>query len=194
MFYLRRPGQANIQRVLASQADLPFSYPDVGVTRGDRQVTLRKGHHRARLGTGEATFSAALIALRAWAMYRLPWTEVHPAAPPLEPGTVFATVVRHLGFWSVNPCRIVYQEPASGELRMETFAIGTLPGHAERGEERFRVEWHPADDSVWFEILTFAEPGHWLARLGAPMVRRLQHRFGVEALGAMQAAVAAERG
>jgi uncharacterized protein (UPF0548 family) len=193
VFFLRRPGQATISRLLEAQADLPFSYADVGVTRGNHQPRLRQTRHRAELGTGEPTFSAAVAALRTWEMYRLPWTEVHPAGAAIHPGTVFATVVRHLGFWSVNPCRVVYHEETSDDVRAETFAIGTLPGHAERGEERFRIEWHRADDTVWFEILVFAEPRHWLARLGTPIVRWLQHRFGVEALRAMQAAVAANR-
>jgi uncharacterized protein (UPF0548 family) len=98
-------------------------------------------------------------------------------------------VVRHLGFWSVNPCRIVYVEETDGDMATFAFAIGTLPAHSERGEERFRVEWHRADDSVWFEILAYAGARHWLARLGSPFVGHLQRRFGRDALAAMQLAV-----
>ena len=65
-------------------------------------------------------------------------------------------------------------------------AIGTLPGHSELGEERFRVEWHRADDSVWFEILAYAGPRHWLARLGSPFTRHLQRRFGADSLDRRQ--------
>lgn len=180
--------------MLEAQAGLPYSYPEVGVTRGDHQPLMRRSHHRARLGSGEAVFAAAVAALRNWAMYRLPWTEVHPAGAPVRPGMVFATLVRHLGFWSVNPCRVVYAEERSGDVHVQAFAIGTLPDHAERGEERFQVEWHRSDDTVWFEILAFAEPRHWLARLGTPVVRWLQHRFGVQAVRAMHAAVAAGPG
>jgi uncharacterized protein (UPF0548 family) len=70
------------------------------------------------------------------------------------------------------------------------FAIGTLPVHAERGEERFTVEYHRADDTVRFEIHTFAGPAHRLVRLTYPLMRRVQRRFGREAVAAMQAAVA----
>lgn len=191
MFSLRRPADQDIDRLLARQAELPFSYPEVGVTRGDIPSRLRRTHHRVRLGSGEATFAAAVVALRGWAMYDLPWTEVCPAAAPVRAGTVFATVVRHLGFWSVNPCRVVYHQESDGEVRGEAFAIGTLPDHAERGEERFQVEWRRADDAVWFEILAYAEPRHWMARLGTPIVWGLQHRFGRGALRAVQASVAA---
>lgn len=191
MFFLRRPSDAAIARVLEAQRELPFSYAEVGVTRGDHEPTLRRNHHRVRLGTGEAAYEAAVAAMRRWVMYALPWTEVHPPEAPVQPGTVLATVVRHLGFWSVNPCRVVYHDVASAGDRAESFAIGTLPGHSERGEERFRVEWHRADGAVWFEILAYAEPRHWLARLGTPIVYRLQRRFGEEALRAMRSAVEA---
>ena len=189
MFALRRPSDAAIARLLAEQASRPLSYAAVGATRGDRAPTLPRNHHRTRLGAGECTYAAAVAAMHRWAMYDLPWTEVYPPAPPVAPGTVFAAVVRHLGFWSVNPCRVVYVESRDGDVATSTFAIGTLPGHAEQGEERFTVEWHRADDAVWFEILAHAGARHPLARLGWPIVRMLQRRFGVEAMGAMRGAI-----
>ena len=193
MFALRRPSDAAIARLLAGQAGLPLSYAAVGATRGDRAPTLPRNHHRARLGSGERAYAAAVAAMHAWTMYELPWTEVYPPAPPVAPGTVFATVVRHLGFWSVNPCRVVYAERHDGAVARTAFAIGTLPDHAELGEERFGVEWHRGDDAVWFEILAYAGARHPLARLGGPTVRLLQRRFGREALAAMQRAVGAAR-
>jgi uncharacterized protein (UPF0548 family) len=115
-------------------------------------------------------------------MYDLPWIRLYPDRPPVEPGRVFAAVARHLGFWSVNPCRVAYvEERETLERWTFAFAIGTLPGHSERGEERFQVEWTRADDSVRFEILAFADPAHRLARLAPWYVRRLQRRFAREA-------------
>ena len=59
------------------------------------------------------------------------------------------------------------------------FAYGTLPEHAESGEERFLIEWDRAGDGgVWYDILAFSRPRQFLARLGHPWVRRLQKRFG----------------
>jgi uncharacterized protein (UPF0548 family) len=194
VFSLRRPSNATIDRLLAEQARLPLSYDEVGSTRGDAPPRLPKNHHRVKLGSGAATFAAAKAALATWAMYDLPWTEVYPHSTPVRTGTVLATVIRHIGFWSVNPCRIVYLQETTGEVDSWSFALGTLPDHAERGEERFRVEWHRGDDAVWFEILAFAGPRHWMARLGAPFVYRLQKRFGREALRAVRAGVAARGG
>ena len=68
------------------------------------------------------------------------------------------------------------------------FAYGTLPDHAEKGEERFSVEWHHEDNSVWYDILAFSRPNHPLARLGLPLTRRLQRRFARDSKRAMVAA------
>ena len=74
-------------------------------------------------------------------------------------------------------------------MRRTGFAYGTLPAHAEIGEERFAVEWQLADDSVWYDLYAFSRPGHLLARLGYPIARRLQRRFARESKQAMLDAV-----
>jgi uncharacterized protein (UPF0548 family) len=94
---------------------------------------------------------------------------------------------RHFGLWSLNACRIVYViEEEASLLKRYGFAFGTLPAHVERGEERFTVEWHRADDSVWYEVFALAHP---LARVGPPFVRLVQRRFAAASLQAMAAAV-----
>ena len=75
-------------------------------------------------------------------------------------------------------------------LRGVGFAYGTLPEHGAIGEERFTVEWHAADDSVWFDLYAFSRPNKLVARLGYPFVRRLQRRFAQAAKRSMAAAVA----
>ena len=74
-------------------------------------------------------------------------------------------------------------------LRRFAFATGTLPEHAESGEERFQVEWHPVDDSVWYDILAFSRPNQLFARLAYPYVRRKQKQFARESKLLMKAAV-----
>ena len=68
-------------------------------------------------------------------------------------------------------------------------AYRTLPGHVESGEERFLAEWDRGDDGVWYDILAFSRPNHVLTRLGYPVVRRLQKRFGRDSAAAMLRAV-----
>ena len=75
----------------------------------------------------------------------------------------------HLRFFSLNACRIVYTIDSGGDedgvIKRYGFAYGTLAEHAERGEERFSVEWHAEDDSVWYDLFAFSWPNHRLARL-----------------------------
>lgn len=176
MFYLERPSAAAIQAVLAAQRALPFSYAESGRSRDGVPAGYPINHVRHRLGSGGALYDRAVLALRRWAVYDLPWTEVHPRGAPVEAGEVIVVLARHFGFWSLNPCRIVYvEERGAGADRSFSFALGTLPGHSEQGEERFRVE--RLGDEVWFEILAFAGPRHWLTWPGYPLLRRLQRTF-----------------
>ena len=108
---------------------------------------------------------------------------------PIAVGTTVAVLAHVWGLWIVNACRIVYVINDSGPIETFGFAYGTLPGHVERGEERFTVRWDHADDSVWYEILAFSRPNHWLTRLGYPYVRRLQKRFARDSQLAMLNAV-----
>ena len=96
---------------------------------------------------------------------------------------------RHFGVWSLNACRIVYViEEEASLLKRYGFAFGTLPSHVERGEERFTVEWHRAEDSVFYEVFAFVRPVHPLARVSPPFVQLVQRRFAAASLRAMAAA------
>jgi uncharacterized protein (UPF0548 family) len=98
-------------------------------------------------------------------------------------------VARICGVWWLNACRIVYVIDETGPVQRFGFAYGTLPDHAETGEERFMIEWDRADDSVWYDILAFSRPRHWLARLGYPFSRLVQRRFARRSAEAMQRAI-----
>ena len=62
--------------------------------------------------------------------------------------------------------------------------------HAESGEERFQVEWHQDDDSVWYDILAWSRPNQLLSRLAYPYVRRKQKQFARDSKQSMKNAVA----
>jgi uncharacterized protein (UPF0548 family) len=186
MFLLRRPSDALLNRILADQRAAPLSYRDPGRTRRGVVRSQNPNHHHAEMGIGREVFRRTVSAVRGWAMYDLPWTRVYPADAPVRPGATLHTVIHHLGFWSVNPCRVVYVEESPGRF---AFALGTLPLHSERGEERFLVEEDPATGRVRFEILGYAGPQHWMAWLGAPYVPHLQRVFGRAAIAAVRARV-----
>ena len=187
---LRKPPDARIGRFLDDQRSLSFSYPEVGVSREGAPPGYPLNHHRGRLGTGHETFARAVGALRGRKMYETGWTKLCWPEAPITGGTVVGVLGRHFGLWSLNACRIVYViEEEASLLKRYGFEFGTLPGHVELGEERFTVEWHRADDSVWYEVFAFARPAHPLARVGPPFVQLVQRRFAAASLQAMAAAV-----
>ena len=124
-------------------------------------------------------------------MFEIPWLELCSPQTPIEVGAMVAVVVSHLGFWSINPCRIVYTlDGATNDpdaIKKFGFAYGTLPAHAERGEERFTVEFNLANQSVWYDLFAFSRPSA-LARLAYPFTRHLQKRFAADSKSAMQRA------
>jgi uncharacterized protein (UPF0548 family) len=195
MFLLSQPSETDIRQFIASQQDLPFSYPQAGATRNQPGNLLSgpKGytvdHNRTKLGDGEQTYQRAVAALQGWKQFDLGWVSLVPSGKPLEVGTIVAVRAKTFGFWSLNAARIVYliNEDQNGSVRFG-FAYGTLPDHVERGEERFMVERH-ADDSVWYDILAFSRPKHPVVRLGFPVARLLQKRFVRDSLGVMRASV-----
>ena len=183
---LSRPDSEKIRRFLDEQRALACSYEEIGHTQHGART--HRGydvdHNRERLGEGAATFAAAREAIRGWKMFPAPWTAIEPHAA-IERDAVVGVLVRALGVWWLNAARIVY---VVDEPRRFGFAYGTLPGHAERGEERFTVEWL-ADDSVWYDLYAFSRPRLWAARIAAPVTRALQRRFARESRAAMAAAI-----
>jgi uncharacterized protein (UPF0548 family) len=183
---VRKPTPDVVRSFLTTQAGLAFTYPAVGGTAACPPLGYAVDYTRVRLGTGEPVFRAAKDALSRWEQFRVGWVEAGPDVPPIQVGTTVAVLARVLGLWWLNACRIVYVVDAE---RRFGFAYGTLPGHAESGEERFLVEWDRADDAVWYDILAFSRPRHPLARLGYPLTRRTQKRFARDSAAAMIAAV-----
>jgi uncharacterized protein (UPF0548 family) len=194
LFLPGEPSAERIEEFLNGQKETPFSYPEVGASR---EVASSVGgytvdHNRVWLGESEEVFVRAVEALRSWKMFELGWVRIYPLDAPIEVGTTVAVIGRHYGFWSLNACRIVYLVDEVGEVNRYGFAYGTLPEHAESGEERFTVEWNRADSSVWYDVYAFSRPRHPLARLGYPVGRALQKRFARDSKQAMARAVEPE--
>lgn len=189
MFCGKRPDNEAVLGFLASQQSQPFSYPEVGASREVAPDGYNLDQNRVRLGDGPETLAKAIEALKRWKMFEMDWLDIVPNDAPIAEGSCVAIIVRHFGFWSLNASRIVYVIEEHGAPERFGFAYGTLPGHVEQGEERFSVEYHPEDNSVWYDLFAFSRPRHILARLGYPMSRRLQQRFARDSLKAMERAV-----
>ena len=192
MLLMRKPSAETTRRFLTAQAKLDFSYSAVGATANQLPAGFVVDRTRIKLGEGVAVFQAAKAALRHWKQFDLGWLEAWSPETPIRTGEVVAIVARSIGLWWLNACKIVYVIDEPGPKSRFGLAYGTLPDHTARGEERFLIEWNQADNSVWYEILAFSRPNHILARLGYPMVRRAQRRFGRESAAAMLKAARSE--
>ena len=189
MFSRSRPSELAVRTHLERQGAKAFSYSDVGATRPGAATALPPraaiDHNRIQLGSGAESFERAKAAIRHWEMFNLGWVELLWPSAPITAGTTVGVLVGALGLWSLNCCRIVYLLDDGGELERYGFAYGTLPDHAESGEERFTVEWNHRDDSVWYDLFAFSRPNQLLAWLGHPYARRLQKQFAAASLVAM---------
>jgi uncharacterized protein (UPF0548 family) len=189
MLSLRKPSMERLREFVAAQAKLDFSYSAVGATAVVPPAGYVVDRTRTKLGEGAMTFAAAKAALKRWQHFRLGRVETWPPDTPIQAGQIVAVVARLFGLWWLNACRIIYVVNEEEPVKRYGFAYGTLPEHAESGEERFTVEWHEEDDAVWYDILAFSRPQQILTRLGYPLVRRLQKRFARDSAAAMQRAV-----
>ncbi len=190
MFSFRKPSSETIQHFLAEQKKREFTYSAIGGTERTPPAGFVVDHTRVRLGDGEQVFNEAKAILTRWGHFQLGWVETSSCDIPLEQGQVVAVLARVFGVWCLNACRIVSViNTVQSDLHRFGFVYGTLPGHVECGEERFQVEWDQRDDSVWYDILAFSRPQHVLARLGYPVVRRLQKKFARDSAAVMQRSI-----
>jgi uncharacterized protein (UPF0548 family) len=187
MFLARRPTRTVIDRFIRESQHLPLSYGPVGIVR-----TSTSGRHLDELavavGHGQADFERARAALVAWKQFDIGWVETFPPRAPIAVGTVVAVLIRHLGFWSLNGCRVLYSLGSPNDIARFGFAYGTLTNHAESGEELFEVYIDPRTEDVVYRIRATSRPQATLARFGQPIVRALQARFRDHSVAAMKLA------
>ena len=189
MFCLMRPTDDAVRCFLAEQTSTQFSYTQVELSRNGLAPTgYVADHNRVQLGSGVETFDRAKKAIRQWKMFAMPWVELCWPDALINPGTNVAVLISHFGFWSINAARVVYFMEEHGACEKYGFAYGTLPEHGERGEERFTVEFHMEDESVWYDLFAFSRP-RLAARIAYPLSRHLQKRFAMDSKVAMKRAV-----
>ena len=147
---------------------LPLTYSEVGATDSD---ALPAGYHHvhvtARIGRGRERFEQAAERVMRYGMLRGAGVRVEASTDVAEVGTL---VLGRLGPIAA-PCRVVY---VLDERNVRGFAYGTLPGHAESGEERFAVRFDPDSESVYAEVIAFSRHATWWSRLGSPITAFVQ--------------------
>ncbi|MDQ6788412.1 MAG: DUF1990 domain-containing protein [Acidobacteriota bacterium] len=189
MFLPTRPNKKIIQQFLDARRDDNFSYPEIGASHIAAPDGYNVDHNRIQIGNGFEDFNKAIEAVKNWKMFEMSWVELCWTNTPIKVGENVAALIKHFGFWSLNASRIVYVIEEKGEIEKYGFAYGTLTEHGEQGEERFTVEFHRANDEVWYDLYAFSKPKHILATIGYPISRLLQRQFAVESKKSMCRAV-----
>ena len=184
MFLVRRPSREAIHRFVRDSQERPLSYGPIGIVNGETPCR-DLDEAIVTIGRGRTDFDRARAALMAWKQFDIGWVETFPRHAPVEVGTVVAVLIQHLGFWSLNGCRVLYNVGGDGRFG---FAYGTLTNHAESGEELFDVFLDPDSDEVRYRIRATSKPRAALARIGQPIVRALQARFRRDSAAAMKRA------
>lgn len=186
MFLTRRPAPRQIEEFIKQSESLPLSYEPIGIVRQAPQG-FQSDESVSIIGRGEPAFARAKLGLMSWRHFELGWVELLPGNAAVEPGTNVVVLVHHLGFWSLNGCRIVYLT-GEEDARRFGFAYGTLTNHSECGEEIFEVSLNERDEVI-YRIRAVSKPQASLARLGYPYTRMLQARFRRDSARALNAAV-----
>jgi uncharacterized protein (UPF0548 family) len=147
---------------LTDLAALPLTYSEVGATAGPLPAGYHHVQKSAVIGRGRSRFEDAADKGMRWGMLRGAGLRVEATTEVVAVGS---EVIVHLGPVRA-PCRVVY---IVDESDRRGFAYGTLPGHAESGEERFVVRYNPATDDVYADVLAFSRHATWWSRLGSPV-------------------------
>ena len=183
---VRRPAVDDLRSLVTQGHRAELTYEPVGVTSA---VSAPRGYHLDRwssqLGDDVGVFEAASRAIREWQVQRGAGLVVCAEGPPAVDDVVALSAPLPLG-WIDVVCRVV---AVIDEPNRSGFVYGTLPVHAEQGEESFMVE-RDADGQVTFEIIAVSKPKHPLARLAPPITRFMQRRATERYLDAMTEAVA----
>jgi uncharacterized protein (UPF0548 family) len=193
MFLPRRPTRDVIDRFTRASQDLPLSYGPVGIVRTGTAVQ-HVDELTVAIGRGQPDFERARAALLAWKQFDIGWVQTFPPHGPVAVGTVVAVLIRHLGFWSLNGCRVLYNVGSPDDVARFGFAYGTLTNHAESGEELFEVFIDSRTEDVMYRIRAKSWPQATLARFGQPIVRALQQRFRDHSASTMKLATRSNGG
>jgi uncharacterized protein (UPF0548 family) len=170
----RRADEAALERVLQRALQEPLSYPEVGASLGDRPPGYQHDDDSCPIGSRPGDFERAVEGLRRWQAHRGAGIGIHPDDAKISEGTTVVLALPFVGIYALAACRVV---AIVDEPDRYGFAYGTLRSHPERGEEAFMVQRN--GDHVTFRISAFSRPADALARVGAPLARRVQRQVTV---------------
>src|SRR5262245_30631278 len=106
MFFVRQPSSKVIERFLRDSQNLALSYAPAEILPV-APASWKVDEVVATIGRGRSDFERARNALVRWKQFDLGWVQLFPAGEAAEVESVVAVLVRHLGFWSLNGCRVL---------------------------------------------------------------------------------------
>jgi uncharacterized protein (UPF0548 family) len=169
----RRPSSEALLQLLSQARAATPTYAEVGATKREPfPAGYRHDAYAIDLGEGERTFEQAVETLRDWGAQTGAGIEIVPAGARVSEAETVILVIRTGGLWAIAPCRVVYVVEEPDHF---AFAYGTLPGHPEQGEAAFAIN-RSESGAVSFHVTSFSRTVDPLARLGAPITRRIQRR------------------
>ncbi len=186
-FHITRPSREQIDAFLQSERGSTLTYDPIGLSELN-PTGFHVDSYELILGRGQEVFAQAKEAIDSWRGFEFDWLTILCDPRPDVGGDV-GILVRHLGIWSLNACRVVRRYPVDDVDTRYGFAYGTLSGHAEMGEELFVVEMDPESSEVTYRIRAVSKPRALLAKLGGPASRRIQARFRQDSGEAMRDAI-----
>ncbi|RZC45045.1 hypothetical protein C5167_037996 [Papaver somniferum] len=145
-------------------------------------------HSRTLVGSGLNTYERGKNALLTWRHFALNWAMVDPSTP-IEIGSKFCVCAKEILPWIAMPLQVAYvtdiKNPNKEKLKASFgFGSGTLQGHLLSGEERFSIEMDE-NNQVWYEILSFSKPAHFLSFITYPYVQLRQKVFAHQSANAV---------
>jgi len=115
MFFARRPTQEAIDDFVRDSLRRPLSYGPIGIVN-DESPAGDLDESIVTIGRGRSDFDRASVALKTWKPFDIGWLETFPRHAPVAVGTVIVLLIQHLGFWSLNGCRVVYTVGGDGRF------------------------------------------------------------------------------
>lgn len=174
--FLSRPQGPRQTEVMDRLRSAGLSYAPAGMTEVSKVPPgMQAMNDSVLLGYGPACFARSRAALMAWQTHRLKWLSLQADGPPRVGQTVLLEAFFGPLTW-VFGCRVV---AVTDSPAVYAYTYGTLPGHPECGEERFRVDFH-ADQRVTFSLRAYSRPAGPLMRVAQPLAT-LAQRAGSKA-------------
>ncbi len=122
MFLLSHPTTEEIATFLRGCEADSFSYAEVGASRDEPPAGYHIDHNRVMLGYESDTWERAQQAIRDWKMFEVDGIELCFPDAPIEEGRNVVPLAKHLGFYSLNACRIVYVIDEADRFGIDDYA------------------------------------------------------------------------